>query len=472
MAWSDQRTRIRRYLRDPDGNIWSDALLLNLYNDEQAYIASKVSIDANVQAVRIPGKFQSGYMHDLEYTHSGYATRHPYQFGYYDDKNDYVYLHKWEIEHIEALSSASTSCEGSTYTHPWEAFVSGVTPSEPPPFPLPVDFYSVLDLYWDRKPLDPTTRQEIQERDMSWRTHGGYPTHYYRHDELEDWIYLWPRPSIGSTNWQDYTDGESDPDEAEYKNNPELLANEGFESGGAAPDLWTAINADLDRHADPNTGTYCLEINENGTTNPSARQTVSVTAGLNYVYSFYIKKGTGTSYQFRIWDVLNARTIPSKLGTATTSYVQFSDSFTVPTGCTSIFVVLYHLASAAAGTTVLYDDISLKLARLDVDNNLLVIFKKETEDFDADADVSALPSFLTKYIEYGVIARAYKANTDGRIESLAVYWEWRKEIGLKVLAAYKSKRHSARRYRLRTPGIPWRHAHRHPRLPDTAITTS
>jgi len=465
MTWSDQRTRIRRYLRDPDANIWSNALLLNLYNDEQAYIASKVPIDEDVQAVRIPGWFQSGYMHDMEYAYSGYATRHPYKFGYYDDKNDYIFLHKWEAEHLESLSSASTSCAGSTYTHPWEAFVSGVTPSEPPPFPLPVDFHSITDLYWDRKPLQPTTLKEIQEQDASWRTHGGYPTHYYRHDELEDWIYLWPIPSrVDNTP----TNG--------------LLTNPDFTKGTFG---WSALNgATLTTDSDDR-----LVITENGTTEPGATEIVTLTAGERYEVGGNVQAGTEATYRLYCYDRTTTKHYAAASGEAGTTITKIGPTrFTVPVGSASFNVSMVVYAAKDSGYNFYVNDMyiehikgegdtdeseySASYGRIDVDNNLLVIFKKETEDFDATDDVSALPSFLTKYIEYGVIARAYRANTDGRIESLADYWDWRKEVGLKILATYRSKRYSARHYQLRTPGIPGRRTYRHPRLPDTAITTS
>ncbi|NIT59316.1 MAG: hypothetical protein GWN00_24770, partial [Aliifodinibius sp.] len=69
---------------------------------------------------------------------------------------------------------------------------------------------------------------------------------------------------------------------------------------------------------------------------------------------------------------------------------------------------------------------------VDVDNNLLVVFEKNPVEITDTSDESGFSIFLRKYIEYGVISRAYGANTDGRIDSLADYWNMRHEVGVKM----------------------------------------
>ena len=142
-----------------------------------------------------------------------------------------------------------------------------------------------------------------------------------------------------------------------------LIVNPGFESGSTAPSSWTAGNdADLDRHADPNSGTYCLEINENGTAYPFAYQERGVTTGEKYDFYFYVKAGTGTAWQAYLYDLQHSASLIDSgySGTATSAYVQHKQYYTIPSGCTSIRIILQHLAAGSSGTTLLFDDIELR----------------------------------------------------------------------------------------------------------------
>lgn len=143
---------------------------------------------------------------------------------------------------------------------------------------------------------------------------------------------------------------------------PEILINGGFELDNP-PDSWTVGNsADLDRHADPNTGTYCLEINENSADNPYTYQEVGAEAGRKYRFCFYVKQGTGTSWQAYVYDVQNSANLCpiGYFGYATSSYVQHKLPLVIPADCYSVRAVLQHMATSGDGTTVLFDDVSLK----------------------------------------------------------------------------------------------------------------
>ena len=98
-------------------------------------------------------------------------------------------------------------------------------------------------------------------------------------------------------------------------------------------------------------------------------------------------------------------------------------------------------------------------------NNVLLIYDVNPTDIGSVSDESDFPEFLLKYIRYGVISRAYDANTDGRIPSLARMWAARYEIGVTVVKRYMLKKANDRDYRLMTS--PTRGRRRLPRLPDT-----
>lgn len=214
MSWEDQRIRIRRMLRDPDGNIWSDAFLLALYNDEQHSIQNAVGAYQDIRVVRMPPMFYTSFMFDFEYAHTDSSSGEVWQIFYYDDNKGSVYNHFWERQHFEELTP-TTSAVGTNYTQPWEGLSDLITPAEPPPIKLPADFNKMLFIAYDKDPLKPISKREVEDMDSSWRTRQGKPMYYWRDEEFSNRIYLYPIPdSITFTDTE--TDGEGDPDTSEY----------------------------------------------------------------------------------------------------------------------------------------------------------------------------------------------------------------------------------------------------------------
>ena len=89
-------------------------------------------------------------------------------------------------------------------------------------------------------------------------------------------------------------------------------------------------------------------------------------------------------------------------------------------------------------------------ADLSISNNLLVVYLAEPAEITAAADETTLPEFLQKYVEYGTAARALRANTDGRLESLADYWELRKKAGYEAIKKWKRLKMADRDIQFRT----------------------
>lgn len=104
---------------------------------------------------------------------------------------------------------------------------------------------------------------------------------------------------------------------------------------------------------------------------------------------------------------------------------------------------------------------------IDTTNNVFMIYSVDPSDVLVAWDDGDFPEFLKKYIRYGVIARAYGANTDGRIRSLSAYWMARYQQGIKLTKRYMRNMYQDRDYRLTTKGGKAQRTYRHPRLPDT-----
>ena len=143
---------------------------------------------------------------------------------------------------------------------------------------------------------------------------------------------------------------------AEYN----LLTNGLFEVG-APPDDWTAgSDAALSRNDVPYAGSYCIQIVPGSLANPYAYQAVTVREFEELSLSVYVKAGTGTGYQVKVYDVTNGVYISAGTSsTATTSWVEVTVDFDVPSGCESIQIQLFHIATGGAGTTLFYDDAKL-----------------------------------------------------------------------------------------------------------------
>ena len=195
MDWAKQSTRIRRKLRDPDSNIWTDAQLLRLYNEAQAELREDIDLLVSVQATPVPNRFQMSYMHDWEWLHNQNVQGYTYLIGYNYSQADYVCTYRWEMLHL-AGSTVDTVDDGYVYSHPWEAFM--YTGHKPAPVWCGNNAEQIEFIAFDKDPIDCTSLKEIQIDDPSWQTRNG-ETHAYRRDDRQgDLLYLYPQPTIST----------------------------------------------------------------------------------------------------------------------------------------------------------------------------------------------------------------------------------------------------------------------------------
>jgi len=103
---------------------------------------------------------------------------------------------------------------------------------------------------------------------------------------------------------------------------------------------------------------------------------------------------------------------------------------------------------------------------IDTTNNVFMIYAVDPTDALLAWDEGDFPEFLKKYIRYGVVARAYGANTDGRIRSLSNYWFKRYLAGVKNVHKYRRNLSRDRNFRLTTKGGEPVRDRRHPKLPS------
>jgi hypothetical protein len=204
MTFFDILIKLRRFLRDPVGLIWSDADLMTYWNDAQIEVARKTSILERVESSYYPPQYTFSYCHDWE---SGYIQGDKYQFGQIDQKTGDVFLFPWESAYW--LDTLNATDDGSRFTHPWETVY--ITPADVVAIPLHAKFDKMRFIAFDNLQIDPINEGDLAAQDRFYRTHTGYPVkNYYRPDDYSNQIILYPRPSTIDWQGQDNTERLSD----------------------------------------------------------------------------------------------------------------------------------------------------------------------------------------------------------------------------------------------------------------------
>lgn len=347
MSWNEDLKKIRRALRDPNGNIWSDAYLRNMYNDVQKDFQHKTRVLEDFSVQRVPDLYHVSYMHSWEHEELPSAYNTFYQC--LTEHDDFAICHRWEAQAITGID-ASVSDYGVKWTHPWEAFM-GLTPGDEVRMKFPDNLRNLKFIAYDEEPIGRTTRKAVQSMNSSYITETGEPQAFFDASESDKEFVLYPRPS---TAFADEIDG-----------------NEG--------------------------AAFFID----GDTEDTTTGTVATRSG-----------STDTAQAGAAFDII------------------------------------------------------------DVTNNLFMVYDVNPTDIVSSWDEGDYPAFLKKYIRYGVVGRAYGANTDGRIPSLAQYWSSRYEHGIQMAHRYRRNRKNDHDYRLMTQDPTRRRSRRHPRLPDAYPRTN
>lgn len=412
MNWADEKQKIRRFLRDPNANIWEDALLLNLYNDEQKFLQIATNFLEDIQAVRVPPIYETSYLYDWEFRHLESGANHQALNFYH--QGEMVFCYRWETTAIAELGSDPPD-EGEHATHPWEYFIN-LNPGELIELRFPDGFDKALWVGWDKEPIEYLDQKQISSDDTTWLTRMGDPQGYWRPNLFEDVFYLYPQPN--SPTWDDL-DGTYD--EASY-----IYAYD-----------WEEAEAYLSSTG----GIFTREYSDQG-----------------YVFDWeYDHLSTGSAplrdqYGMRC---MSTHELTASDGSVNVGMMVYSSD------------VDYDTDNIDTSPAYLFNqDLGIVTDAVDADDNVLFIYRKNPTDIENTSDQSDFPDFLRKYLSYGVLERAYMADTDGQIKSLWEYWAMRKKAGIEAVKTFMRKRRQDRDYRLTTKGVPPGRTRRDPRLPE------
>ncbi len=376
MTWGAELVKIRRLLRDPSGNIWSDGQLRRLWNQVQYDLQSRTTVLQTVRTQRVPGLWQIAYMHDWEHQYLPETLSSYYQC--LSRHGGAVFCHRWEPQTVSEAGS-DVSDYGAHFTQPWEAW-AGLTPAQKIRNQFPANMRSLRYIAYDEEPLSFTTEKRVQQSDISYITNEGRPFAYYEGEDVEASYVLYPRPSTGFSD--------------ELSGDGVFLYSSDEDTGDAE-----ASGQHVPGPHQPGPHQPGPHIPSGGSSSSGG----SGAFGQVVVFEGYGESGEGVSID--------------------------------------------------AITTI---------------DNVFMVYDVSPLEVQTETDPTDWPQFLQKYVRYGVVARAYGANTDGRIPSLSQYWLRRYLGGVKVIEKFKINRRNDRDYSLTTKGIPAKRARRRlPRLPDT-----
>ena len=373
-------------IRDPDGDIWTNQLLIDTYNDIQKEVQVKTGYLQNVAVVEIPPSAQFSYMHDWEreFIPTEYQDT-AYRCLRYSEQGGFAYCSQFEAELYHG-GTGENSEEGMAFTHPWEAFMEA--PNIPAILKFPTDFHSMLYIAYDRQPISYSDLGSILERDASYVNTGGRPISYYRVDNLDSEFVLYPMPTAV------FVDDEIPEVQYVYTHSWEegLLSGTGEQFG--------QVDEDNDR-------TYIylweLEIDDQDD------------YGTRAMFGFELDSSLGNIVMYVNGELADVDGViterPSSLLSSETGF-----------------------------------DIEV----IDDENNVFMAYKSIPTDIETQEDESDFPIFLRKYIEHGVNEQCFMANTDGQIASLADYWRFRYTHGINMIKRFMAKRKQDRNYGFRS----------------------
>ena len=404
MKFSDVETRIRRYLRDPNGSIWSQSLLIDLFNQAQDQFNKDTRILVKIGGVHVPGinDFTISYEWENEYTYG--STR---RFGEYYDATTYLCTYKWEVAELRGYTPTDT--DGYRTTHAWEIYSTSNAVEDWDILRFPNDYSESVLVAYNKKQLSRTNETQIMSLDSTYKTRSGEPYVYipiYQDQERE--FALYPRPS--SVTFLDY--------------------------GEVVPDIDCGYTYSFEADYIPSDSKSALKITANSNT-------------YDVIYGWEIEAATGNMNPDSTYDCSGFY--------ATNNYdvyhLEQYEGNIVSIGNTTTEEGIYYRWD----DTVVEDTYGITVSNIPFDNNVLVIYlPRITKVVEARDDIENWLDWQVKYIERKVIELAFLCNNNRYNPGMASFWNKRYQDGLGVITRYKGKRMSAIRIGLKgTSRIPF-----------------
>jgi len=418
-TFSDSETRLRRYLRDPDADVWSQKHLIQLFNEAQHRFNRDIGILQKIGGIHVPARtdYTRCYLWEENYLQG--AIR---KLGNYYDAAEYLCLFTWEIEQISGYGPQSEDGYRSCYS--WEIYsIDGGVVEDVDVYKFPYDYDETVYIAYDREKLFHISEEEVRSDHCSYKTYSGEPRYYYRINQDEEREFaLYPRPSS-----------------VVFDEEVTCLADSDF---GYSFD-WEYDND----HAPPGCASSVKFTETSNTYECIYPWEVMFIDGYTNPPSEY------DSYLYYFTNNFSVDIIEHYAG----AIVGISGE-----GSEGDLGAVYDMDSA-----FMADEYGIPVDFVGLDDNIFLIYKTRTTEITSATDtVEGWLDWQIKYIERLVASMALRINNDRFSVALADIWYKRYIDGLEVMKRYKGRRTAGRRPSLKTHRIPTR-LKRRVDLPDT-----
>ena len=191
-------SKLRYYLRDLDGIVWSDDDLLTYFNEASIELAKKTRMLRTVAVLPYPPVYDFSVMYEWEHEH---AFGDIYQCLTPSMSWDMTVCYPWETSY----DIQGTDDGVYRLSHPWESEMVGNS-VDPIWMKLPGGFDTAIYAAWDQEEIQSLGQEELEQTDRFVKTRMGKPQWYYRPDIYSDLFTLYPRPSDVTYQLPDYVD--------------------------------------------------------------------------------------------------------------------------------------------------------------------------------------------------------------------------------------------------------------------------
>lgn len=215
MKVSDSILRLRRLLRDRDSHVFTNEVIVRIWNEIYLKFSAQSGILEGVMNLPVPPTSYTTYSQEWEEEFTAKPSSLVYNF-----LSPFTYTQPWEGVVEVNLTPQVTG--GITCTHGWESHYESIQNRIKHHFPD--DYLSSVYIAYDEKPIDWVYRKEVENGNTVFKTReGAYPSIYVDSVESMD-FYLYPKV----TSVYGLTDINGEYGELMYDSDGELTFNSDY----------------------------------------------------------------------------------------------------------------------------------------------------------------------------------------------------------------------------------------------------
>lgn len=178
---------LRKILRDPDGAIWSDAVLLNYWKRALIEVAQTTGATVAAEVRKYPQEYTWTVFFEWERQFTEGDAWTPLANW---EAGEAAICYAWEASYAGDSDEYVT---GYAVTHPWESAYA--EPYQLMPVKVGGRHLKTIYAAYDESTIDLITQQALGRLDQFYRTREGKTTHWYWWDTTDMTIGLYPRPA-------------------------------------------------------------------------------------------------------------------------------------------------------------------------------------------------------------------------------------------------------------------------------------